>query len=45
MSMITRLRDRRQATRRSRAIERALSSAKTPALRHELQVILTQNMR
>jgi hypothetical protein len=39
MSMIDRLRSRRHAARRARAIERALRSANTPAVREEIQAI------
>ncbi|GGK35228.1 hypothetical protein GCM10010124_29920 [Pilimelia terevasa] len=45
MSMITRLRDRRQAHRRGRAIERALENAKTPALKHEIQTLVARHLR
>ncbi|HEU5109125.1 MAG TPA: hypothetical protein VFT95_11315 [Micromonosporaceae bacterium] len=36
MSMIGRIRDRRHAARRARAIERALRAANTPAVRDEI---------
>lgn len=36
MSMIERIRTRRDATRRTRAIQRALRSASTPAMRDEI---------
>jgi hypothetical protein len=36
MNVIDRLRDRRHAARRARAIERALRSANTPAVREEI---------
>jgi hypothetical protein len=39
MSMIDRLRSRRHAARRARAIERALRSANTPAVREEILAI------
>ena len=39
MSMIERLRDRRHAARRHRAIERALRAANTPAVRQEILAI------
>jgi hypothetical protein len=36
MTMIDRFRSRRDATRRARAIERALRSANSPAVRNEI---------
>jgi hypothetical protein len=36
MSMIDRYRDRRQAARRARAIQRALDEARSPAVRDEI---------
>ena len=39
MSMIGRLRNRRHAARRARAIQRALHSASTPAMREEILAI------
>lgn len=39
MSMIDRYRTRREAARRGRAIDRALRSANTPALREEILAI------
>ncbi|WP_213454758.1 hypothetical protein [Rhizomonospora bruguierae] len=36
MNMLNRYRSRREAARRTRAIERALNSANTPALREEI---------
>lgn len=45
MTMITRFRDRRQSHRRSRAIARALESAKTPSLQHELQTLMARHLR
>ena len=39
MSMINRLRDRRNASRQSRAIDRALRKAPTQAMRDEIVVI------
>jgi hypothetical protein len=39
MSMIERFRSRRSATRTARAIERALRSAPTQALREEIMII------
>ena len=45
MSMITRLRDRRHANRRNRAIENAISAAKTPELRHGIRTLLTHSIR
>lgn len=39
MSMINRYRDRRDAARRARAIERALRSANSPAVRDEILTI------
>ncbi|MEV1288345.1 hypothetical protein [Micromonospora sp. NPDC049679] len=38
-TMIDRFRTRRDATRRARAIERALRSATSPAVRNEILVI------
>ena len=42
MSMMNRFRDRRDAARRARAIERALRSAKTPAVRDEILAIASR---
>jgi hypothetical protein len=42
MSMIDRLRHRRDANRRTRAIERALREAKTPAVRDEILAIASR---
>jgi hypothetical protein len=42
MSMIERLRHRRDANRRTRAIERALREAKTPAVRDEILAIASR---
>ena len=42
MSMIERLRERRHAARRTRAIERALRSAKTPSVRDEILAIASR---
>ncbi|MDQ0367867.1 hypothetical protein [Catenuloplanes indicus] len=39
MSMISRIRAARETARRNRAIERALRSANTPALRDEILTI------
>lgn len=39
MSMIDRFRTRRDAARRTRAIERALRSANSPAVREEILVM------
>ena len=44
MSMINRLRGRRQAARRARAIERALHTANTPAVREEILAIARRYM-
>jgi hypothetical protein len=40
--MMNRLRDRRHAARRARAIERAVRSAKTPAVRDEILAIASR---
>jgi len=42
MSMLTRFRDRRAATRRARALERALRSAQSPAVRDEILAIASR---
>lgn len=42
MSMFDRFRDRRHATRRARAINRALRAANTPAARDEIQAIVNR---
>lgn len=42
MNMIDRIRDRRHAARRTRAIERALRAAETPAVRHEIIAIASR---
>jgi hypothetical protein len=39
MKMIDRYRSHREATRRARAIERALRQASSPALRDEIRII------
>lgn len=39
MTMIDRFRSRRDATRRARAIERALRSTNSPAVRNEILVM------
>lgn len=39
MTMIDRIRSRRQVARRNRAIERALQSANSPALRDEIVTV------
>ncbi|MEV0004252.1 hypothetical protein AB0H28_18495 [Micromonospora sp. NPDC050980] len=44
MSMIERIRTRRDANRRARAIEHALSSANSPAVRAELLAIAQRHM-
>ncbi|MER5456996.1 MULTISPECIES: hypothetical protein [Micromonospora] len=44
MSMIERIRSRRDASRRARAIERALRSANSPAVRDEILVIAQRHM-
>ncbi|MER7888980.1 hypothetical protein AB0C04_01515 [Micromonospora sp. NPDC048909] len=44
MSMIERIRTRRDATRRARAIEHALRSANSPAVREELLAIAQRHM-
>lgn len=44
MSMIERLRTRRDANRRARAIEHALRSANSPAVREELLAIAQRHM-
>ncbi len=44
MSMIERIRTRRDANRRARAIERALRSANSPAVREELLAIAQRHM-
>jgi hypothetical protein len=42
MSMMNRLRTRRDTVRRARAIERALNSTKSPAVRDEILAIATR---
>lgn len=42
MSMIDRFRVRHRATRRARAIDRALRAANTPAARDEIQAIINR---
>jgi hypothetical protein len=42
MSMFERLRDRRHAARRARAIERALRQAKSPSVRDEILAIASR---
>lgn len=44
MSMIDRIRNRRDASRRARAIERALRSANSPAVRGEILTIAQRQM-
>ncbi|MET8352808.1 MULTISPECIES: hypothetical protein [unclassified Micromonospora] len=44
MSMIERIRSHRDATRRARAIEHALRSANSPAVREELLIIAQRHM-
>ena len=44
MSMIERIRNRRDANRRARAIEHALRSANSPAVRAELLAIAQRHM-
>ncbi|MBX7269861.1 hypothetical protein KIF24_30130 [Micromonospora sp. Llam7] len=44
MSMIERIRNRRDASRRARAIERALRSAGSPAVRDEILAIAQRHM-
>ncbi|MEV0154171.1 hypothetical protein AB0H57_10585 [Micromonospora sp. NPDC050686] len=44
MSMIDRIRTRRDANRRARAIEHALRSANSPAVREELLAIAQRHM-
>ncbi|MEH0827474.1 MULTISPECIES: hypothetical protein [Micromonospora] len=44
MSMIERIRTRRDATRRARAIEHALRSANSPAVREEILAIAQRHM-
>ncbi|MEV6691198.1 hypothetical protein AB0M35_06980 [Micromonospora sp. NPDC051196] len=44
MSMIERIRSRRDANRRARAIERALRSASSPAVRDEILAIAQRHM-
>ncbi|MFV2102548.1 hypothetical protein [Micromonospora sp. LOL_024] len=44
MSMIERIRNRRDASRRTRAIERALRSANSPAVRDEILAIAQRHM-
>lgn len=44
MSMIDRIRSRRDANRRARAIEHALRSANSPAVRAELLAIAQRHM-
>jgi hypothetical protein len=45
MSMISRLRSRRDAARRARAIDRALRSATTPATRDEILMAAQRQFR
>jgi hypothetical protein len=42
MSMMNRLRNRRDAARRARAIERALNSTRSEAVRDEIRAIATR---
>jgi hypothetical protein len=42
MSMIDRFRDRRDANRRARALERALSKTNSPAVREEIMAIASR---
>ncbi|MEU5562994.1 MULTISPECIES: hypothetical protein [Micromonospora] len=44
MSMIERIKTRRDANRRARAIEHALRSANSPAVREELLAIAQRHM-
>ncbi|MGK5737586.1 hypothetical protein [Micromonospora sp. URMC 103] len=44
MSMIDRIRTRRDASRRARAIEHALRSANSPAVREEILAIAQRHM-
>ncbi|MEH0928718.1 hypothetical protein [Micromonospora sp. CPCC 205558] len=44
MSMIERIRNHRDASRRARAIEHALRSANTPAVREEILVIAQRHV-
>ncbi|MET7948064.1 hypothetical protein [Micromonospora sp. NPDC005324] len=44
MSMIERIRNHRDATRRARAIEHALRSANSPAVREEILVIAQRHL-
>lgn len=44
MSMIERIRNHRDATRRARAIQHALRSANTPAVREEILVIAQRHL-
>ncbi|GGM02017.1 MULTISPECIES: hypothetical protein [Micromonospora] len=44
MSMIKRIRDRRDATRRARAIEHALRSANSPSVRNEIIAIAQRHV-
>ncbi|MGW0435161.1 hypothetical protein ACWDV4_21805 [Micromonospora sp. NPDC003197] len=45
MSMMNRLRNRRDAARRARAIERALRSTNSPAVRNEILAIAQRQYR
>jgi hypothetical protein len=42
MSMINRFRDRREASRRARALERALRKTNSPAVRDEILAIASR---
>jgi hypothetical protein len=42
MSMISRIRERRDASRRARSIKHALRAARTPALREEILTIASR---
>ncbi|HEY2950597.1 MAG TPA: hypothetical protein VGJ53_19725 [Micromonosporaceae bacterium] len=44
MSMMNRLRSRRDAARRARAIERALNETKSEAVRKEIQAIASRQL-
>ncbi|WP_165945860.1 hypothetical protein [Micromonospora sp. KC606] len=44
MSMIERIRSRRDAHRRARAIEQALRSANSPAVREEILAVAQRHM-
>ncbi|WP_198348059.1 hypothetical protein [Plantactinospora sp. KBS50] len=45
MSMMNRIRNRRDASRRARAIDRALSSANSPALAQEIMTAYLRQFR